>query len=66
MIKPKCVKCNKELNDYGAILLSSPNEKGEVKKYHICKDCYEDVLSIVKPKKRKYPEWVIGSGRRVS
>lgn len=42
MITPKCDVCDKELDDYGAILLSPP--KGhDVKKYHICKACYDKV-----------------------
>jgi len=40
-IKPLCDICKKELKDYGAILLSPPDEKCMVKKYHICKKCYE-------------------------
>jgi len=38
-IKPICDKCKKELNDFGAILLSPPNGKN-VKKFHVCKECY--------------------------
>ena len=40
MISPKCDLCGKELNDYGALLFSPPDEKNNVKKAHICKDCY--------------------------
>lgn len=39
-IKPTCDKCGEELKDFGGILLSPPNEKSEVKKYHLCKACY--------------------------
>lgn len=39
MIKPKCNICNKELNDYGALLFSPPEEE-KVRKIHICKECY--------------------------
>jgi len=39
MIKPKCDICGKELEDYGALLLSPPAQ-GKVKKIHICKECY--------------------------
>lgn len=42
-IKPKCDKCGKELTEYGAILFSPPNGKNEVKKYHICVNCYKDI-----------------------
>jgi hypothetical protein len=47
-IKPKCDMCKKELTDYGAILLSPPNKKSEVKKYHICKVCYKTIEKDVK------------------
>jgi hypothetical protein len=41
-IKPNCDKCGKELNDFGAILLSPPAGL-MVKKYHICKECYKEM-----------------------
>jgi len=34
-IKPICDKCNKELTKFGAILFSPPDQKSNVKKYHI-------------------------------
>jgi uncharacterized protein with PIN domain len=40
-INPKCDKCKIELVEFGAILLSPPDEKGNVKKFHICKECYK-------------------------
>lgn len=43
-IKPKCDKCGKELDKFGAILFSPPNERSEVKKYHICVDCYQEMI----------------------
>jgi hypothetical protein len=39
MIKPICCKCNEELKQFGAIVLSPPLEFGneqEVIKYHVC------------------------------
>jgi len=39
-IKPICDMCKKELTDFGAILLSPPDNKNNIKKYHICKECY--------------------------
>lgn len=42
-IKPICNKCKKELDDFGAILLSPPDESGKVKKFHICRDCYNQL-----------------------
>ncbi len=41
MIKPKCCICNKELMDYGAILLSPPDKSNKITKKHICKSCYK-------------------------
>lgn len=40
-IKPKCDKCGDELVEFGAILLSPPDEESTVKKFHICKKCYQ-------------------------
>jgi len=40
MIKLVCDICGKELEDFGALLFSPPDEKGNVKKEHICKECY--------------------------
>jgi len=42
-IRPTCEKCGKELEDFGAILLSPP-EGNNVKKFHICKDCYKNII----------------------
>ena len=39
-IKPKCDKCKEELKEFGAILLSPPDKKSTVKKFHLCKKCY--------------------------
>jgi hypothetical protein len=35
-IKPKCDACRKELKDFGAIVLSPPNKRNSVQKYHLC------------------------------
>lgn len=40
-ITPHCDKCKKELLEFGAILLSPPDEKNQVTKFHICKSCYD-------------------------
>jgi len=40
MICPKCCRCKKELDDYGAILLSPPDHEDKCDKYHICKVCF--------------------------
>ena len=43
-IQPKCDKCNQELQEFGGILLSPPTGY-DVKKYHICKDCYVNIIA---------------------
>ncbi len=48
-IAPKCDKCGKELRAFGAILFSPPNERSEVKKFHICAECYAELLETLKP-----------------
>lgn len=40
MIKPKCIYCNKELKEFGGIILSNPDHLGFVKKDHLCVWCY--------------------------
>ncbi len=40
-IYPKCNKCGKILDDFGAILLSPPDSDSKVIKFHICKKCYK-------------------------
>ena len=42
-IKPVCDKCGKELVEFGALLFSPPNEDNSVKKFHLCKDCYNKI-----------------------
>lgn len=42
-ITPKCDKCGEELVELGAILLSPPNTASEVKKYHLCVNCYTEI-----------------------
>ena len=49
-IKPKCDKCQNELQDYGAILLSPPDKNRKVIKYHLCKLCYKEIIKIFKIK----------------
>jgi hypothetical protein len=43
-IKPKCNLCKKELKEFGGILLSPPDAKSKVIKYHICVNCYKALL----------------------
>ncbi len=42
-IKPVCDKCKTELSEFGAILFSPPNDENCVKKFHICKECYNKI-----------------------
>ena len=44
-IKPICDKCKKELVDFGAILLSPPDGKNKVRKFHLCKICYQYIIN---------------------
>ncbi len=39
-IEPLCDSCGQSLDDFGAILLSPPQDK-TVSKFHICKPCYQ-------------------------
>ena len=43
-IKPTCDKCKQDLDDFGALLFSPPDEKNNVKKFHLCKDCYNSLV----------------------
>lgn len=49
-IKPTCDFCNKELTEFGAILLSPPSRANNVHKYHVCKECYKSILAKFKRK----------------
>ena len=39
-----CDNCEEELKELGAILLSPPDEDMKVKKFHLCRKCYEKIL----------------------
>jgi hypothetical protein len=41
-IKPVCDKCGKELNDFGGLIFSPPKGR-TVRKYHICKNCFDSL-----------------------
>lgn len=47
-IKPICDSCDQELKDFGGILLSPPNKKSQVKKFHLCVKCYKDLVKKFK------------------
>jgi len=42
-IKPICNKCRKELDEFGALLFSPPKDNN-VKKFHLCKNCYKETV----------------------
>ena len=44
-IRPVCGRCRKELEDFGALLFSPPDSEGKVKKWHLCKACYKEIVS---------------------
>jgi hypothetical protein len=51
-IKPTCDKCGKELKEFGGILLSPPDNDRKVSKYHLCKDCYEEIENLLATNKK--------------
>jgi len=44
-IKPICDSCKEELDEFGAILSGPPENGNNVRKFHICRDCYQKILS---------------------
>ena len=44
-IDPKCDRCKIELKEFGGILLSPPDKENKVRKFHLCKACYEKITS---------------------
>ena len=47
-IEPICIFCKKELNDFGAILISPPNEFDKVRdKIHVCQKCYIKMSELI-------------------
>jgi ribosome-binding protein aMBF1 (putative translation factor) len=49
-IQPKCEMCGKELEDFGAILFSPPDEESKTLKLHLCVNCYKKVFKKFKYK----------------
>jgi len=47
-IKPVCDKCGNELKEFGGILFSPPDDSGFVRKWHLCKACYEKIAKNFK------------------
>jgi hypothetical protein len=48
-ISPNCNNpfCNRELQEYGGIMISPPNERNIREKSHFCLECYEKVKSFI-------------------
>jgi hypothetical protein len=47
-IQPYCDACSIELNEFGGILLSPPDDPGRVKKFHLCQNCYRAIAQVMK------------------
>lgn len=43
-LPPKCDRCKRELTSFGGILLSPPDRDEMVRKYHLCRACYELIV----------------------
>ena len=44
MIQVHCFRCDKELQDLGGLLFSPPLGLDQVKKLHVCIDCYDAIV----------------------
>lgn len=53
VIKPVCYMCGQELQEFGGILLGPPDESSKVEKFHLCRNCYEEIEDIIK-RQRSY------------
>lgn len=51
-IQPNCDMCGNELTAFGAILFSPPDQNSTVKKFHVCIDCYAQLLTQMKAAKK--------------
>lgn len=52
MIRPKCDSTGKELFVFSALLFSPPDKHGNVKKFHVSKQVYKDILRRFRIKNR--------------
>jgi hypothetical protein len=43
--EPRCAKCKKEWEEFGAILVSPPKEDTTVEKFYLCGLCYDEVIA---------------------
>lgn len=46
-ISPKCICCETEFDEFGAILISPPDDNGKYDKDHLCISCYNSVLQKI-------------------
>lgn len=57
MIKIKCYKCDKDLDELGALIFSHPLSDfpyvPEVHKYHICRRCFYKVMDFIQDTKKR-------------
>lgn len=54
MLDLKCDQCGRELFEPGALLLSPPRGEGWlVEKYHLCVDCWKELVAQVRSGKPK-------------
>lgn len=56
-IRFACFICKEELNLPGALLISSPNNKGFCIKHHICTKCEKDLINWLVDKSMKMMGW---------
>ena len=54
MIQPYCDRCKKEMFTSGALVFSPPFTANEVRKWHLCRTCYGELLTWL----RDYPKVV--------
>jgi len=47
-INPRCDMCGNELKEFGAIVLSPPDEQSRVDKFHVCVYCYAGLAAKMK------------------
>lgn len=43
----RCDRCNRQLIVPGAIVLSPPDQEGNVRKRHLCLSCWYDVRGLI-------------------
>jgi len=48
MLRVTCNKCKAKLNRAGALVFGYPDINSYCKKYHLCRDCYEDLVEWLK------------------